>query len=52
MRKRNNFTTGQIYESVIRKERRGDYLGATVQVIPHITDEIKRMDQSRGRRRG
>jgi CTP synthase len=41
MRKRNNFTTGQIYESVIRKERRGDYLGGTVQVIPHITDEIK-----------
>jgi len=40
--KRNNFTTGNIYESVIRKERRGDYLGATVQVIPHITDEIKR----------
>ena len=39
--KRNNFTTGQIYESVIRKERRGDYLGGTVQVIPHITDEIK-----------
>ncbi|TVP84118.1 MAG: CTP synthase [Thioalkalivibrio sp.] len=38
----NNFTTGQIYESVIRKERRGDYLGGTVQVIPHITDEIKR----------
>jgi CTP synthase len=37
----NNFTTGQIYENVIRKERRGDYLGATVQVIPHITDEIK-----------
>ncbi len=37
-----NFTTGRIYESVIRKERRGDYLGATVQVIPHITDEIKR----------
>jgi CTP synthase len=37
----NNFTTGQIYESVIRKERRGDYLGGTVQVIPHITDEIK-----------
>ncbi|NCF52640.1 CTP synthase [Gammaproteobacteria bacterium] len=36
-----NFTTGRIYESVIRKERRGDYLGATVQVIPHITDEIK-----------
>ncbi|MFL6622042.1 MAG: CTP synthase [Sulfurifustis sp.] len=40
--KRNNFTTGKIYENVIRKERRGDYLGATVQVIPHITDEIKR----------
>ncbi len=38
---RNNFTTGRIYENVIRKERRGDYLGATVQVIPHITDEIK-----------
>jgi CTP synthase len=42
MGKSNNFTTGQIYESVIRKERRGDYLGGTVQVIPHITDEIKR----------
>jgi len=42
MGKRNNFTTGQIYEQVIRKERRGDYLGGTVQVIPHITDEIKR----------
>ena len=41
MEKRNNFTTGQIYESVIRKERRGDYLGGTVQVIPHITDEIR-----------
>jgi len=40
MTKDNNFTTGQIYENVIRKERRGDYLGATVQVIPHITDEI------------
>ena len=39
--KANNFTTGQIYESVIEKERRGDYLGATVQVIPHITNEIK-----------
>lgn len=38
---RNNFTTGQIYESVIRKERKGEYLGGTVQVIPHITDEIK-----------
>ncbi len=41
MTRQNNFTTGQIYESVIRKERRGDYLGGTVQVIPHITDEIK-----------
>ncbi|MDP2132172.1 MAG: CTP synthase [Sulfuritalea sp.] len=41
MGKRNNFTTGQIYESVIKKERRGEYLGKTVQVIPHITDEIK-----------
>lgn len=42
MTKANNFTTGRVYENVIRKERRGDYLGATVQVIPHITDEIKR----------
>ncbi len=41
MGRNNNFTTGQIYESVIRKERRGEYLGGTVQVIPHITDEIK-----------
>lgn len=41
MSKKNNFTTGQIYEAVLRKERKGDYLGATVQVIPHITDEIK-----------
>lgn len=41
MSKANNFTSGQIYESVIQKERRGDYLGNTVQVIPHITDEIK-----------
>jgi CTP synthase len=41
MRRWNNFTTGQIYESVIKKERHGDYLGGTVQVIPHITDEIK-----------
>ncbi len=41
MGQRNNFTTGQIYERVIRKERRGEYLGGTVQVIPHITDEIK-----------
>lgn len=42
MTKSNNHTTGQIYENVIRKERRGEYLGNTVQVIPHITDEIKR----------
>jgi CTP synthase len=42
MGRQNNFTTGQIYENVIRKERRGEYLGGTVQVIPHITDEIKR----------
>ncbi len=42
MTRRNNWTTGQIYETVISKERRGDYLGATVQVIPHITDQIKR----------
>ena len=41
MGKKNNFTTGQIYDAVITRERRGDYLGATVQVIPHITDEIK-----------
>ena len=42
MTQKNNFTTGRIYSDVIRKERRGDYLGGTVQVIPHITDEIKR----------
>ncbi|NKN34477.1 CTP synthase [Marichromatium bheemlicum] len=42
MGRNNNFTTGQIYESVLRKERRGEYLGRTVQVIPHITDEIKK----------
>jgi len=41
MAKRNNFTTGKVYEAVIEKERRGDYLGKTVQVIPHVTDEIK-----------
>ena len=41
MKKVNNFTTGQVYESVIRKERRGEYLGKTVQVIPHITNEIQ-----------
>lgn len=42
MTQNNNFTTGRVYMDVLRKERRGDYLGATVQVIPHITDEIKR----------
>ncbi len=42
MTKRNNFTTGRVYQHVLSKERRGDYLGGTVQVIPHITDEIKR----------
>ncbi|PSU45998.1 CTP synthetase [Photobacterium frigidiphilum] len=41
MTKRNNFTAGRVYEEVLRKERRGDYLGATIQVIPHITNEIK-----------
>ena len=42
MKRSNNFTTGRVYSTVLRKERRGDYLGGTVQVIPHITDEIKR----------
>jgi len=42
MSKKNNFTTGQVYDCVLRRERKGEYLGATVQVIPHITDEIKR----------
>ncbi|MEX0943585.1 MAG: CTP synthase [Pseudomonadales bacterium] len=42
MTRDNNFTTGQVYADVIARERRGDYLGATIQVIPHITDEIKR----------
>ena len=37
----NNWTTGRIYETILTKERRGDYLGKTVQVIPHVTDEIK-----------
>ena len=41
MGQKNNFTTGQVYDAVITRERRGDYLGGTVQVIPHITDEIK-----------
>ncbi|HEY4706220.1 MAG TPA: CTP synthase, partial [Thermodesulfobacteriota bacterium] len=39
--RRNNFTTGQVYDAIIQKERRGDYLGCTVQVVPHVTDEIK-----------
>src|SRR5512143_3175691 len=42
MSQRNNFTSGRIYFNVISKERRGDYLGGTVQVVPHVTDEIKR----------
>jgi CTP synthase len=42
MTKNNNFTSGQVYETVLRRERRGDYLGGTVQVIPHLTNEIKR----------
>lgn len=42
MGKRNNFTSGKVYETILRRERRGDYLGGTVQVIPHVTDEIKR----------
>ena len=42
MLQKNNFTTGKVYEEVLKRERRGDYLGATIQVIPHITDEIKR----------
>jgi len=41
--KKNNFTAGRVYENVIKRERRGDYLGATVQIIPHITDEIKKL---------
>lgn len=46
----NNLTTGQIYEEVLRKERKGDYLGATVQVIPHVTDEIKQRIRETGRK--
>ena len=49
MRKANNITAGRIYHNVIQKERKGDYLGATVQVIPHITDEIKSYIRSVGR---
>ena len=52
MQRTNNFTTGRVYNSVLRAERRGDYLGGTVQVIPHITDEIKRrVVRGRGRLR-
>ncbi len=47
--KKNNFTTGQVYQSVIERERRGDYLGKTIQVIPHITGEIKRRIKEAGR---
>ena len=46
-----NLTTGKVYWNVLTKERNGDYLGSTVQVIPHITDEIKRFIYSRGRKR-
>ena len=42
MKQNNNFTAGRVYEEVLKRERRGDYLGATIQVIPHITDEIKK----------
>ena len=42
MTQNNNFTTGQVYETILRRERRGDFLGGTVQVIPPVTDEIKR----------
>lgn len=45
MSKKNNFTSGKVYANVLRKERRGDYLGGTVQVIPHVTDEIQRLIQ-------
>jgi len=48
MSKKNNYTTGKIYNNVITKERRGDYLGGTVQVVPHITDEIKRCIKAAG----
>ena len=48
MSKANNFTSGRIYQTVLAKERRGDYLGGTVQVIPHITDEIKHKIRTSG----
>jgi CTP synthase len=50
MKRSNNFTTGQIYKSVLEKERRGDYLGKTVQVIPHVTNEIQEFVKRGGRR--
>ena len=50
--KANNITTGRIYQNVIEKERRGDYLGKTIQVVPHITDEIKRNIQLLGQKKG
>ena len=50
MRRSNNFTSGQIYKSVLEKERRGDYLGKTVQVIPHVTNEIKEHRAARRQR--
>jgi CTP synthase len=52
MKRSNNFTTGQIYKSVLEKERRGDYLGKTVQVIPHVTNEIQEFVKRGRRRRG
>ena len=51
MTRKNNYTTGRIYQTVINRERRGEYLGKTVQVIPHITDEIKAVHPRGGRRR-
>jgi CTP synthase len=45
-RKKNNFTAGRVYQRVIERERRGDYLGATVQIVPHITNEIKELAQA------
>ena len=48
--RKNSITTGRIYENVIRKERRGDYLGGTVQVIPHVTDEIKQLPSMKRRK--
>ena len=52
LRRDSNVTTGSVYQSVIRKERRGDYLGATVQVIPHITNEIRNMIKTVAERSG